>query len=69
MGILSQQKNRKSSNKMRDDSGKHFIATLYNLLFASDLCNRLFSIVTIMNLGHTYLFNKGFSKVFFSYNE
>ena len=32
-----------------DDNGKTLIATLYNVLLAQDLCDRLFSIVTLMN--------------------
>ena len=39
--------------KMCDDNGKPFIATLYNILLAPDLCYRLFSIITLMNLVHT----------------
>ena len=50
---------------MCDDNGKTFIATLYNVLLALDLCNRLFSIITLMNTGHTYLFHKGFFTVYF----
>ena len=32
--------------QMCDDNGKKFIATLYNVLLAPDLCDILFSIVT-----------------------
>ena len=46
--------------QMCDDNGKTFIATLYNVLLATDLCDRLFSIITLMNAGHTCLFCKGF---------
>ena len=46
--------------KMCDDNGDPFIATLHNILLAPDLRNRLFSIITLMNLGHTCLFHKGF---------
>ena len=53
---------------MPDDNGKPFIATLYNVLFALDLCNRLFSIIALMNLGHTCLFKKYSCTVFFSAN-
>ena len=35
--------------KMCDDNGKHFIATLHNVLLAPDLRDRLFSIITLMN--------------------
>ena len=34
-----------------------------------DLCNLLFSIVTLINLVHTYNFHKGFCTVFFSDNK
>ena len=35
--------------QMRDDNGKPFIATLHNILLAPDLCDRSFSIITLMN--------------------
>ena len=41
--------------KMCGNHGDPFIATLYNVLLAPDLCNRLFSIVRLMNSGHTCL--------------
>ena len=50
---------------MCDNNGKKFIATLYNVLLAPDLCNRLFSIVTLMNAGHTCLIHEGFCTVYF----
>ena len=43
--------------KMCDNNGDTFIATLHNVLLASDLCDRLFSIITLINLGHTCLFH------------
>ena len=46
--------------KMCDNNGDPFIATLQNVLLAPDLCNRLFSIITLINLVHTRLFTKGF---------
>ena len=46
--------------KMCDNNEKPFIATLHNVLLAPDLCNRLFSIITLMSSGHTCLFYKGF---------
>ena len=55
--------------KMCDDNGKPFIATLYNVLLAPDLCDRLFSIVTLMNSGHTCLFHKGFCTVYLGAKE
>ena len=42
--------------QMCDNNGKTFIATLYNVLLAPDLCDRLFSIITLMNAGYTCLF-------------
>ena len=55
--------------QMCDDNGTKFVATLYNVLLASDLCNRLFPIVTLMNAGHTCLFHKGFCMVYFGAKE
>ena len=46
--------------KMCNDNGKPFIATLHNVLLAPDLCDRLFSIITLMNSGHNCLLKKGF---------
>ena len=46
--------------QMCDDNGKTFIATLYNVLLAQDLCDRLFLIITLTNAGHTCIFHKGF---------
>ena len=54
---------------MFDDNGETFIATLYNVLLAPDLCDRLFSIITLMNAGHTCLFHKGFCTVYFGAKE
>ena len=51
--------------QMCDDNGKTFIATLYNILLAPDLCDRVFSIITLMNAGCTCLFHKGFCTVYF----
>ena len=51
--------------KMCDDNGDTFIATLHYVLLAPDICNRLFSIVVLMNQGHTCLFQKGFCTVYF----
>ena len=49
--------------KMCDDNGDNFIATLHNVLLTPDLCDRLFSITKLMNLGNTCLFQKGFLTV------
>ena len=46
--------------QMCDNNGNTFIATLYNVLLAPELCYRLFSIITLMNAGHTCIFHKGF---------
>ena len=51
--------------KMCNNNGKTFIATLYNVLLAPDLCERLFSIITLMNAGHTFLFHKDFCTMYF----
>ena len=51
--------------KMCDNNGNPFIATLYNALFAPDLYNRLFSIITLMSSGHTCLFHKRFCALYF----
>ena len=50
---------------MCDDNGKTFITILYNILLAPDLCDRLFSIIKLMNAGHTFIFHKGFCMVYF----
>ena len=55
--------------QMCDYNGKTFVATLYNILLAPDLCDRLFSIITLMNSGHTCLFHKGFCTVYFGAKE
>ena len=54
---------------MRDVNGKPFIATLYNVLFAPYLWDQLFSIITVMNLGHTFLYHEGFWTVLYVDNE
>ena len=50
--------------KMCEDHGDPFIATLHNVLLAPDLCDRLFSIITLINSGHICLFHKGFYTVY-----
>ena len=50
---------------MCDDNGKIFIATLHYVHLAPYLCDMLFSIITLMNAGHTCLFHKGFCTVYF----
>ena len=51
--------------QMCDDNRKTFVATLYNVLLAPDLCDRLVSIIMLLNAGHTCLFHKGFCTVYF----
>ena len=55
--------------KMRNNNRYTFIATLYNVILAPDLCDRLFSIIKILNLVHTCLFHKGFCVVYFKSKE
>ena len=54
---------------MCDDNGKTYVVTLYNVLLAPNLCERLFSIIRLMNAGHTCLFHKGFCTVYFGEKE
>ena len=54
---------------MCDDKGNKFIATLYNVILSLDLCDRLFLIITLINAGHTCLFHKGLSTVYFGAKE
>ena len=49
-----------AQTKIGDDNGKTVIYTLYNAILAPDLCDRLFYIITLMYLGHTYLLHKRF---------
>ena len=51
--------------KMCDNNGDTFIATLNNALLAPDLCDRLFSMIKLMNSEHTCLFLKEFCTVYF----
>ena len=54
---------------MCKDHEDPFIATLRNILFLTHLCDRLFSITTLMSSGHTCLFHKGFFTVYFGEKE
>ena len=54
---------------MCDNNRDPFIVTLQNLLLAPYLCDRLFSIITLINSGHTCLFHKGFCTVYFGAKE
>ena len=51
--------------KMCYDQGDPFITTLHNVILAPYLCNGLFLIIALMNLGHTCLFHKEFCTVKF----
>ena len=55
--------------QMFDDNGKTFVATLYNALLAPNLCDKLFSVIALMNAGHTCVFHKGFCMVYFGAKE
>ena len=55
--------------KMCDDNEDNFIATLHNVILAPDLCDSLFSIITLINLGNTCLFQKVFCMVYFGAKE
>ena len=55
--------------KMCNNNGDPLIATLHKLLLTPYLRNRLFSIVTLINSGHTCLFHKGFWSVYFGAKE
>ena len=66
--IMAKQKGQEGI-QMCDDNGRKFIATLYNVLLAPDLCDRLFLIITLMNSVHTCLFHKGFCTVYFGTKE
>ena len=53
---------------MCGDNVKTFIATLYNVLIAPDLCHWSFSIIVLTNSVHKCLFHKWFCAVLFSDN-
>ena len=55
--------------RMGDDNGNSFITTLQNVLLAPDLCDRLFSIITLMNSVHTCLFYKRFFAIYLGTRE
>ena len=54
---------------MCDNNRDPFIATLHNVILAPDLCDRLFSIITLINLGQACLFHKGLRTVYFGSKE
>ena len=49
--------------KMCDDNGDTFIAKLLNVFLAPDICDRLFSIIKLMNLVNVFLLHKGLCTV------
>ena len=55
--------------QMCNDNSNKFIPTLYKILLAPDLGDRLFSIIMLMNAGHTCLFHNGFCTVYFGAKE
>ena len=55
--------------KMCNDNGYSFIAMLHNVMFYPDLCNSLFSIITLMYSEHTCLFHKGFCTLYLGAKE
>ena len=54
---------------MYNDNGDPFIVTLHNIVLAPDLCEELFYIIKLINLGNTCLFQKGFCTVHFGAKE
>ena len=61
------QRNKKGQVQIKtcDDNGDPFITTLHNVILAPDLCNRLFSIITLMNSGYNCLFHERFCTIYF----
>ena len=49
--------------KMCKDNGDTFFATFHNIILEPDLCDRLFSVIMVMNLVNTCLFHNGFCAV------
>ena len=56
---------RANTNKICDDNIDTLIATLHSVLLAPYLWDRVFYIITLMNLGHTFLFHRVFCTVYF----
>ena len=54
---------------MCDDNGDPFISTFHSVLLEPDLCDKLFAIIKLINLGHTCLFYKEFYNVYFGARE
>ena len=55
--------------KMCNNHGDPFISTLHRVLLETCLCDRLFSIIKLMNSGHNCLFHKGFCNVYLGPKE
>ena len=53
---VTEKQKRQVQIEMYDNNRDPLIATLHNVLLAPDLCDRLFSIITLMNLGHACSF-------------
>ena len=60
--VTSKQK-RQVQIKMCNYNRNPFIATFSNIILVPDICDGLFSIIMLMNLGHTCLFQKVFFTV------
>ena len=67
--IIIEKQTEKFQIEMRDYNGKPFIAMLYSVLLVPDLCDQIFSIIKLMNSGHTCLSCKRFCAIFFSNNK
>ena len=48
--------------RISGNNGNPFIAALHNILLALDLCDKLFSIITLMNLGIPVYLKRGFKR-------
>ena len=55
--------------KLYNNNSDTFIATLHNVLLAPYICDMLFYIIRLINLGHTCLFHKEFFTVYFISKE
>ena len=67
--LTSRRKKMSITNTNVQQQQKDIIATLYNVLLAPDLYDRLFSIIMLMNSGHNCLFHKYFCMVYFGAKE
>ena len=48
-----------------NDNRNTFIATIHNVLLTTDLYDRLFLVIKLINSGHTCIFHKEFFTVYF----